>query len=133
MELLLILFFATNLFHLTKGKHVKDYEEEEDDDDIFELPPDPNPVAGFAQGPLPEFIELNLHVKYDVTLLEWFGGSKEAAENYLQARNYLRELFLRIIFENYLQAVIKLARPYLEKTNLDIKIHTKVAPVIHIT
>ena len=93
MELRLILFFATNLFHLTEGKHVKDYEGEEDDDDIFELPPDPNPVAGFAQGPLPEFIELNLHVKYDVTLLEWFGGSKEAAENYLQARNYLLELF----------------------------------------
>ena len=91
MELRLILLFAVNLFHLTEGKHVKDYEEEEDDDDIFELPPDPNPVAGFAQGPLPEFIELNLHVKYDVTLLEWFGGSKEAAENYLQARNYLGE------------------------------------------
>ena len=88
MELLLVLFFATNLFHLTEGKHVKDYE---DDDDIFELPPDPNPVAGFAQGPLPKFIELNLHVKYDVTLLQFFGGSKEAADNYLQVRNNLRE------------------------------------------
>ena len=84
MELLLILFFATNLSHLTEGKHVKEYEEEEDD--IFELPPDPNPVAGFAEGPLPQFIELNLHVKYDVTLLHWFGGSREAAENYLQVK-----------------------------------------------
>ena len=103
MELLLILFFASNFFHLTKSKHVKDYDEE-DDDDIFELPPDPNPVAGFAQGPLPEFIELNLHVKYDVTLLEWFGGSKEAAENYLQVRNYLQELLEGTICkQKYLQ------------------------------
>ena len=29
-----------------------------------------------------------------------------------------------------MQSVINLARPYLEKTNLDIKIHTKVALVI---
>ena len=49
-------------------------------------------MAGFAVGPLPEFIELTLEVKYDITLLEWFGGSKEAVENYLQARNYLQEL-----------------------------------------
>ena len=97
MEILLFLFFATNLFHLTKGNE----NEEEDNDDIFELPPDPNPVTGFAEGPLPEFIELNLHVKYDITLLDWFGGSREAAENYLQAKiiceNYLQELFVRII------------------------------------
>ena len=117
MELLLILFFATSLFHLTEAKHVKDYDEEEEydeEDDLFELPPEPNPVSGFAEGPLPKFIELNLQVKYDLTLLEWFGGSKEATENYVQS-------------------VIHLAKLHLKHSNLDIKIHTKVVINLLIT
>ena len=117
MELLLILFFATSLFRLTEAKHVKDYDDEEEydeEDDLFELPPDPNPVAGFHVGPLPKFIELNLQVKYDLTLLEWFGGSKEAAENYVQS-------------------VIHLAKLHLKHSNLDIKIHTKVVINLLIT
>ena len=111
MELLFILLFATNLLELTEAKQVNNFEEAkeeyEEEDDLFELPPDPNPVSGFAEGPLPKFIELNLQVKYDLTLLEWFGGSKEATENYVQS-------------------VIHLAKLHLKHSNLDIKIHTKV-------
>ena len=110
MELLIILFFATSLFRLTEAKHVKDYDDEDEydeEDDLFELPPDPNPVAGFHLGPLPNFIELNLHVKYDLTLLEYFGGSKGETEFYVRS-------------------VIKLAEPHLRHPQLDIKIHIKV-------
>ena len=117
MELLLILFFATSLFRLTEAKHVKDYDDEEEydeEDDLFELPPDPNPVAGFHVGPLPKFIELNLQVKYDLTLLEWFGGSNEAAEFYVRT-------------------VIQLAEPSLRHPKLDIKIYIKVVVILFIT
>ena len=103
MELLFILLFATRLFQLTRAKHV-----EAEEDDLFELPPDPSPVSGFAPGPLPKFIELNLQVKYDLTLLEWFGGSREASENFVRS-------------------VLHLAKFHLQHTNLDIKIHIKVA------
>ena len=116
MELLLILFFATSLFRLTEAKHVKDYDKEEEydeEDDLFELPPDPNPVAGFHVGPLPNFIELNLHVKYDLTLLEYFGGSKGETEFYVRS-------------------VIKLAEPNLRHPQLDIKIHIKVVVILSI-
>ena len=106
MELLFILFFATNLFRLAEAaNHVNEYDEEAGD--LFELPPDINPVAGFHDGPLPEFIELNLHVKYDLTLLEYFGGSKGETEFYVRS-------------------VIKLAEPNLRHPQLDIKIHIKV-------
>ena len=129
MELLFILLFAANLFELTEAKHINHFEDEEysqeyneeydtdynkeyeEEDDLFELPPDPNPVSGFAEGPLPKFIELNLQVKYDLTLLEWFGGSKEATENYVQS-------------------VIHLAKLHLKHSNLDIKIHTKVVLIL---
>ena len=112
MELLFILLFATNLLELAEAKQVNNLEEaeeeyEEEEDDLFELPPDPIPVSGFADGPLPEFIELDLHVKYDLSLLEWFGGSKAATENYVQS-------------------IIHLAKFHLQYTNLDIKIHIKV-------
>ena len=64
MELLLILIFANSLSQLTiEVKHVET-EEYEEEDDIFELTTDPSPVSGFAVGPLPKFIELDLHVKY---------------------------------------------------------------------
>ena len=106
MELLLILIIGTSLFQLTEAKHVE-AEENEEEDDIFELPPDPSPVSGFAVGPLPKFIELNLQVKYDLTLLEWFGGSKEATENFVKS-------------------VLHLAEFHLQYTNLDIEIHIKV-------
>ena len=113
MELLFILLFATNLLELAEAKQVNNFEEAkeeyeyEEEDDLFELPPDPSPVSGFADGPLPEFIELDLHVKYDLSLLEWFGGSKAATENYVQG-------------------IILLAKFHLQYTNLDIKIHIKV-------
>ena len=125
MELLFILLFAANLFELTKAKHINHFEDEEysqeyneeydtdynkeyeEEDDLFELPPDPSPVSGFADGPLPKFIELDLHVKYDLSLLEWFGGSKEAAEFYVRT-------------------VIQLAEPSLRRPKLDIKIYIKV-------
>ena len=110
MELLFILLFATNLLELTEAKQVNNFEakeEYEEEDDLFELPPDPSPVSGFADGPLPKFIELDLHVKYDLSLLEWFGGSKAATENYVQS-------------------IILLAKFHLQYTNLDIKIHIKV-------
>ena len=55
-----------------------------EEDDLFELPPDPNPVSGFAEGPLPKFIELNLQVKYDLSLLKWFGGSKQCDNFHFQ-------------------------------------------------
>ena len=112
MELLLVLIFASSLFQLTaEAKHVE-AEEDEEEDDLFELPPDPNPVSGFAEGPLPKFIELNLQVKYDLTLLEWFGGSKEETENYVKS-------------------VLHLAEFHLQYTNLDIKIHIKVVLILH--
>ena len=109
MELLFVLCFATNIFYLAEANQVNDYDGEAGD--LFELPPDINPVAGFHDGPLPEFIELNLHVKYDLTLLEWFGGSKEAAEFYVRT-------------------VIQLAEPSLRHPKLDIKIYIKVFLVI---
>ena len=112
MELLFILFFATNLFRLAEANRVNEYDEEAGD--LFELPPDINPVAGFHDGPLPKFIELNLHVKYDLTLLEWFGGSKEAAEFYVRT-------------------VIQLAEPSLRHPKLDIKIYIKVFVISFIT
>ena len=112
MELLFVFFFATNLFYLAEANQVNDYDGEAGD--LFELPPDINPVAGFHDGPLPEFIELNLHVKYDLTLLEWFGGSKEAAEFYVRT-------------------VIQLAEPSLRHPKLDIKIYIKVAVILFIT
>ena len=111
MELLIVLIFASSLFELTaEAKHVE-AEEDEEEDDLFELPPDPNPVSGFAEGPLPKFIELNLQVKYDLTLLEWFGGSKEETENYVKS-------------------VLHLAEFHLQYTNLDIKIHIKVVLIL---
>ena len=111
MELLIVLIFASSLFELTaEAKHVE-AEEDEEEDDLFELPPDPNPVSGFAVGPLPKFIELNLQVKYDLTLLEWFGGSKEETENYVTS-------------------VLHLAEFHLQYTNLDIEIHIKVLLVL---
>ena len=75
MQLLFVLFFATQFQLELYAKHVKD-NDEEIEDDIFELPPDQrlNPVVGFA---LSKFIELDLHIKYDLTLLQWFGGSTE--------------------------------------------------------
>ena len=113
MELLLVLIFASSLFQLTaEAKHVE-AEEDEEEDDLFELPPDPNPVSGYADGPLPKFIELNLQVKYDLTLLEWFGGSKEETENYVKS-------------------VLHLAEFHLQYTNLDIKIHIKVVLILHL-
>ena len=113
MELLIVLIFASSLFELTaEAKHVE-AEEDEEEDDLFELPPDPNPVSGFAEGPLPKFIELNLQVKYDLTLLEWFGGSKEETENYVKS-------------------VLHLAEFHLQYTNLDIAIHIKVVLILHL-
>ena len=111
MELLLVLIFASSLFQLTAEAKLVEAQETEEEDDLFELPPDPNPVSGYADGPLPKFIELNLQVKYDLTLLEWFGGSKEETENYVTS-------------------VLHLAEFHLQYTNLDIEIHIKVLLVL---
>ena len=44
MELLLVRFFATNVFHKTEARHVKDYE---DEDNLFECPPNQNHVGAY--------------------------------------------------------------------------------------
>ena len=72
MQLLFVLFFATQFQLELYAKHVKEnYKEIEDD--IFELPPDqrPNPVVGFA---FPKFIELDLYVLYDLTFTAMVWG-----------------------------------------------------------
>ena len=58
-------------------------------------PPDPSPVSGFAFGPFPKMIELQLHVNYDSTLLEddstLLEGNAEATENFVKSVLHLAE------------------------------------------
>ena len=85
-----------------------DYDSTDSDDgDIFVPPPETNPVVGFSEGPLPNFVELNLNLRYDPTLLKQFHGSKDNAEGFIKT-------------------VVELARPHLQQHQLKVKVRIKV-------
>ena len=104
MELFIILLFSAHLLSLTRA-------EDNQWDDILRPTTNPRPVGVFALdnsvGPLPNFVQLNLHLKYDLTLLAQFGGRKAEAEAYVER-------------------VVLLATPFLRHPNLVVKIHIKV-------
>ena len=86
-----------------------DYDDYDDYDgtDIYVPPPEPDPVRGFFQGPLPYSVELNLTLIYDLDLLKQFHGRKDYVEDFLMR-------------------IVALARPHLQQHNLKVQIHIKV-------
>ena len=109
MRLRLLLTLATfGSSWLAEAKDYHDYDSSDsDDDDIFVPPPETNPVVGFSEGPLPKFVELNLNLRYDPTLLKQFHGSKDNAEAFIKR-------------------VVQLARPHLQQHQLKVKVRIKV-------
>ena len=57
-----------------------DFHRFEEEDDTVEPPPDPNPVAGFGDGPMPESFELPLVIMYDSTVQASHGYHPSAVE-----------------------------------------------------
>ena len=108
MKLRLLLALAIFGSSLADPKDYHDYDSSDsDDDDIFVPPPETNPVVGFSEGPLPKFVELNLNLRYDPTLLKQFHGSKDNAEGFIKT-------------------VVELARPHLQQHQLKVKVRIKV-------
>ena len=110
MQRFFILFFFARLVTLTWAE--PDSDDLDEWDDFLRPTPDQNPLLGApaldnSLGPLPSFVDLNLHLKYDLSLLAQFGGSKEEAEGYLER-------------------VVQLARLFLLHPKLVVKIHIKV-------
>ena len=55
----------------------------EEEDDTIEPPPDPNPVAGFEDGPMPESFELPLVMMYDSSVQASHGYLPSAVEKWV--------------------------------------------------
>ena len=62
-----------------------DYDEYDDNyDEAVWSPPDPNPVAGSAEGPMPEHLDLSLVLQYDTSALALHGHDRAAAEAWVR-------------------------------------------------
>ena len=59
-------------------------QEAEEYEDELEPPPDPNPVAGYEEGPMPEHLDLPLVLQYDNSALALRGHDRAAAEAWVR-------------------------------------------------
>merc|ERR1719319_1346151 len=83
------------------------YTYEDGQDDVLEALYDPNRIAGDFDGPLPSSIEVEVAVRYDLTLLAYFKGNKT-------------------LTKNWLTNVLNLAKPRLAHPSLKVQINLKL-------
>ena len=118
MEYFFVLFFFARLVTLTWAD--PDFDDLEWDD-FLRPTPDQNPLGAPALdnsvGPLPSFVDLNLHLKYDLSLLAQFGGRKEEAEGYLERVVQLAKLFLlhpTLVVKIHIKVITSYSLPFLQ-------------------
>lgn len=81
----------------TNYDHIYDEDiEDNNSPDFVEPGEDPSPVAALAEGPLPELVTLDMELKYDRSLLNFFNGDRDKVVDLISRAAELAKPYLRL-------------------------------------